>query len=383
MLLSHGAPVSSRLSMGSANKLKLGFFGANLNSGKNATLVPERWSGSWDDNERLARLADDAGFEFLLPLGRWRGWGGITHYQETTFETITWAAALLACTKRITIFGTVHTPLFHPVVAAKMMVTADQAGHGRFGLNLVVGNKDEEFGMFGISLYEHEKRYDHGQEWLTIVRKCWTEPHEFDFAGEYFQLRDVRSKPKPYGETQPILLNAGQSETGQEFALRNCDAFFTAVRGSEFDEKTGIVTPDVGPVKEIVDSLRARAAAYGREIGVYTNVNVICRPTQKEAIDYYRNVLEENADWDAVDAQLQAFGTPRELESPAYQKKRRAAIRQFPLIGSPDRVAELFETLSEIGFDGVGITCVNYIDELPFLCAEVLPRLAKAGLRTG
>jgi len=34
-------------------------------------------------------------------------------------------------------------------------------------------------------------------------------------------------------------------------------------------------------------------------MGVYTNVNVICRPTQKEAIEYYRYVLEENADWEA------------------------------------------------------------------------------------
>lgn len=382
MLLSHGVPVTSRLSMGTKNKLKLGFFGFNLNSGKNATLVPERWSGSWDDNERLARMSDDAGFEFLLPLGRWRGWGGATKYQETTFETITWAAALLACTKRITVFGTVHTPIFNPVVAAKMMVTADQAGHGRFGLNLVVGNKDEEFAMFGVTLAEHGKRYEHGQEWLDVVRMCWTAPSEFDFDGEYFKLKDVRAKPKPYGDSQPIVLNAGQSERGQEFALQNSDAMFTAARGSDFDERTGIITPAVGPVKEIVDSLRARAKAYGRDIGVYTNVNVICRPTQKEAIEYYRYVLEENADWEAVDNQLAQNGVARDIGNPEYEKKRRGAIRQYPLIGSPDRVAEMFVQLHEIGFDGVGITCVNYIDELPFMCAEILPRLQKAGLRT-
>jgi FMNH2-dependent dimethyl sulfone monooxygenase len=381
MLLNHTAAVSSRLSMGSTNKLKLGIFGCNLSSGKNATLVPERWSGSWDDNERLARMADESGFEFFLPLGRWRGWGGITHYQEAGFETLTWASALLACTKRITVFSTVHTPIFHPLVAAKQMVTADHVGHGRFGLNLVMGNKDEEFGMFGVTLLEHEERYVHGQEWLTIVRRLWTEEEDLDFDGQYFQLRSARSKPKPYGGTHPILLNAGQSESGQEFALRNCDAFFTAVRGSEFDEKTGVITPDVEPVAQIINSLRARAAGYGREIGVYTNVNVICRPSQKEAIDYYRYVLDENADWEAVDNQLQAFGEPRDLSSPAYLKKRQGAIRQFPLIGDPDRVADLFVTLSKIGFDGVGITCVNYIDELPFFCAEILPRLEKAGLR--
>jgi alkanesulfonate monooxygenase SsuD/methylene tetrahydromethanopterin reductase-like flavin-dependent oxidoreductase (luciferase family) len=381
MLLDHSTSASSRLSMGSANKLKLGIFGANLNSGKNATLVPERWSGSWDDNVALAQMADEFGLEFFLPLGRWRGWGGATHYQESTFETITWAAALLALTKRITIFGTVHTPIFHPVVAAKQMVTADHAGHGRFGLNLVVGNKDKEFGMFGVDLLEHDERYVHGQEWLDIVRRLWSEDERFDFDGKYFKLEDVFSKPKPWGGTQPLLLNAGLSGIGQDFGVRNCDAFFTAARASEFDEKTGVVTPDVAAVAETVNSLRARATAAGRTMGVYTNVNVICRPTQKEAIDYYRYVLDENADWEAVDAQLQFTGIEKDLNSPAYLAHRQRAIRQFPFIGDPDRVAGLFQTLSEVGFDGIGMTIVNYLDELPFLRQEVLPRLENAGLR--
>jgi dimethylsulfone monooxygenase len=381
MLLEPSVPVSSRLSMGSTNKLKLGIFGCNLNSGKNATLVPERWSGSWDDNVRLVQAADDAGFEFFLPLGRWRGWGGATHYQESSFETLTWAAALLALTKHITIFGTVHTPLFHPVVAAKQMVTADHAGHGRFALNLVVGNKDEEFGMFGHSLLEHDERYSHGQEWLDIVRRLWTDQEKFDFDGTYFQLADVLSKPKPFGGTQPLVLNAGTSPIGQDFGIRNCDAFFTAVRASEFDEESGIVTPDVTGIVQIVDSLRSRAAAAGRTIGIYTNVNVICRQTQKEAIEYYRFVLDENADWAAVDAQLQQQGIERDLDSPAYLAHRQRAIRQFPFIGDPDHVAALFRTLSEVGLDGIGMTMVNYLDELPFLRAEIIPRLEHAGLR--
>ena len=166
--------VSSRLSMGSTNKLKLGIFGSNLNSGKNATLVPERWSGSWEDNLKLAQMSDEFGLEFFLPLGRWRGWGGATHYQESSFETLTWASALLASTKRITIFGTVHTPIFPSVAAAKMMVTADHVLRA-FWAQPVVGNKDEEFGMFGVTLFEHDERYTHGQEWLDIVRRLWTD----------------------------------------------------------------------------------------------------------------------------------------------------------------------------------------------------------------
>lgn len=381
MLLSHDTSVSTRLALGTTNRLKLGIFGSNLSSGKNATLVPERWQATWDNNQRLAEMADEYGMEFFLPIGRWRGFGGITGYQETGFETLTWASGLLVATKRITVFATIHAPLFHPVVAAKMMATADQAGHGRFGLNIVCGHNEDEFAMFGIPCLDNEARYEHGQEWISIVKRLWTDPDDFDFNGSFFQLKAVRSKPKPYGGTMPIILNAARSEIGQAFAVRNADAFFTSVKSSEFDEKTGVVTPAIGAVAENLRSVRAKAAAVGREIGVYTNVNVICRPTQREAIEYYRYVLEQNADWDAVDGQIQAGGTPKDLSSPEYMTRRQSAIRQFPLIGDPDRVAALFITLSEAGFDGIGLTFVNYLDELPYFRSEVMARLERAGVR--
>ena len=382
MLLNHGAGLTNRLSLGSRNKLKLGIFGSNLSSGKNATLVPERWRATWDDNQRLAQMADDRGLEFFLPIGRWRGLGGATDYQDWGFETLTWASALLASTKRIHVFGTVHVLLFHPVVAAKMMITADHVGHGRFGLNLVVGPGKEQLPMFGLTVPDHDERYVLAQEWLDIVRRLWTATDDFDFDGKYFHLKSLHTSPKPFGTTEPLFLNAGASGVGQDFAVRNSDAFFTAVKSSDFDEATGVVTPDLPVIAEIVRSVRDRAAAIGREIGVYTNVNVICRPTQREAIDYYRYVLDENADWAAIDNQIRGQqGIEPDPTSPAYREKRQRAIRQFPLIGDPDRVADLLVTLSEMGFDGIGLTMVNYLDELPYLCDHVLPRLEAAGLR--
>src|SRR5881398_44375 len=60
-----------RAAMGSANRLKLGLFGANCSSGRAVTMVPERWSGRWSDCLALAKMADEAGIEFMLPIGRW------------------------------------------------------------------------------------------------------------------------------------------------------------------------------------------------------------------------------------------------------------------------------------------------------------------------
>ena len=101
-----------RVSMYSANALKLGLFGANCSSGRAPTKVPERWSASWEDCLALAKMADAAGIDFMLPIGRWKGYGGDTDMHGETLETITWATGLLGGTKRITVFGTVHAPLF-------------------------------------------------------------------------------------------------------------------------------------------------------------------------------------------------------------------------------------------------------------------------------
>src|SRR5215510_11448903 len=226
-----------RAAMGSTNRLKLGLFGANCSSGRAVTAVPERWSGSWPDCVRLAQMADRAGIEFMLPIGRWKGYGGDTDYQGATWETVTWASGLLAKTERLVVFGTVHAPLIPPLIAAKEFVTADHIGEGRFGLNLVCGWNEGEFEMFGATLRDHEARYDYAQEWLDVVKLAWSPRADFDFEGRFFRLKGVRVKPQPHGGTRPLIMNAGASATGQAFAIRNCDALFSTIsRGISFEE---------------------------------------------------------------------------------------------------------------------------------------------------
>src|SRR5437762_12396902 len=90
-----------RAAMGSANRLKLGPFGANCSSGRAVTMVPERWSGSWADCLKLAQMADEAGIELTLPSGRRKGSGRDTDPQGGTVETVTRASGPLAETKRL------------------------------------------------------------------------------------------------------------------------------------------------------------------------------------------------------------------------------------------------------------------------------------------
>ena len=363
-----------RMAMHTDNALKIGLFGANCSSGRAVTKVPERWTGNWEDNLALARMADQAGIEFMLPVGRWKGYGGDTDYMGTTLETITWATGLLAHTKRLVVFGTVHAPLFHPVIAAKQMVTADHISGGRFGLNIVVGWNEDEFQMFGVTQREHDARYDYAQDWIDAVKMAWEAEDDVDFDGQFIKLKKLRAKPKPYSGTRPLIMNAGASDVGRSFAIRNCDAFFTnASRTSIEDNATR------------VKAAKDEARTHGRELDVYGVGVVTCRPTQKQAEEYYRYALIENGDWSAVDGILAkkkiSVATVGEEE---FQRQRQGYVNGMGgllMVGDPDQIAQTLANLSKAGLRGIGFSFVNYLKELPYFCDEVLPRLERMGVR--
>ena len=199
-MLAPTASMKARIAMYNDNALKIGLFGANCSSGRSATKVPERWSASWPDCLALARLADEAGFDFMLPIARWKGYGGDTDFHGNTLETITWATGLLAATARMTVFGTVHAPLFHPLIAAKALVTADHVGEGRLGVNLVVGWNEGEFEMFGVEQREHDARYDFAQEWLdAVIRGGGPLTATLNAAGVQFVLDDADGPGRQIG----------------------------------------------------------------------------------------------------------------------------------------------------------------------------------------
>ena len=128
-----------------------------------------------------------------------------------------------------------------------------------------------------------------------------------------------------------------------------------------------------------------QAKQQGRELGVYTVGVITCRPTSKEAQDYYHHCIVEHADWSAVDDILALKSITARNTPPDKFQQIRSGYAQgmggLPIVGDPDHVAGQLIDLSKAGLTGVAVSLVNYIDELPFFCAEVLPRLERAGLR--
>ena len=173
-----------------------------------------------------------------------------------------------------------------------------------------------------------------------------------------------------------MIMNAGASPTGRGFAIRNCDAFFTNAMGLSVEQQG-----------EVVQAAQDEARAVGRELDVYTVGVITCRPTQREADDYYRYSVVENADWASVDRH------PGREESPAGSRCRQQEFEEAAACCRPTAWAACrwsahltaslrnSPSLAGAGLRGIGVSFVNYVDELPYFCAEVLPRLEGLGLR--
>ena len=78
--------------------LKLGTFQSNLDYGCLMADVEGRFQISWPNTIALAKLGDEMEFEALVPVARWRGFGGKLNPQGPGFETYTWAAGVAAST---------------------------------------------------------------------------------------------------------------------------------------------------------------------------------------------------------------------------------------------------------------------------------------------
>ncbi len=356
------------------NRFKLGLFSMNSDGGLTLTRVPERWPARWDEIVDVAQMADRAGIEFILPIARWKGFGGEMNSREWSLETFTFAAGLAGVTKNIGVFSTVHVPMVHPVFAAKALATIDHVSGGRAGLNIVCGWNPEEFAMFGTELREVDDRYGQGQEWFDIMQRIYTSDAPFDYDGKFYKLKAVSGKPAPVQKPRPVTLNAAFSPPGRDFAAKAADFLFTTF-------------VDIEKGREHIDDMKRRAQAHGREVGVFTTCHVVCRPHQSEAEDYYERYAVTMADHASVDhymGQKEKFSGSHDAEAYRLHRKRFAGgAGTYPLVGTPEHIASEMARMHKAGFAGTTVSFVNFRNELPYFIATVLPLLHDAGLREG
>jgi alkanesulfonate monooxygenase SsuD/methylene tetrahydromethanopterin reductase-like flavin-dependent oxidoreductase (luciferase family) len=358
----------------SPHRLKLGIFGVNASGAGAISTVEGRFEPTWPNVLELANMADDAGMEAIVPVGRWRGFGGVTDFNGSCYETFTWAAGVGAATHAASVFATCHMPAFHPIVAAKQATTIDHITNGRFTLNLVCGWFSREMEMFGAPIMEHELRYDYGEEWIAVAKMLWAGEPDFSFNGKFFKINKGFHEPKPIQRPFPPLMQAGGSPRGRDFAAKHADVAFIGLG------------PDLDEAKADIENLRKLAREkYGRELQVWTTSYGVVDDSNEQAEAFLKHYVEDLGDWEAATNMITELGiqteilTPEVLESIKYHFV--AGWAGYPLVGTPETVAERMRLLPEIGVDGTLLVFARYRQDLRRFIDEVMPRLREIGLR--
>ncbi|MYW96176.1 NtaA/DmoA family FMN-dependent monooxygenase [Amycolatopsis rubida] len=224
---------------------------------------------------------------------------------STGYEPFTLMAALAARTERIGLIGTASTTFVHPFNMARSLGSLDWLSGGRIGWNVVTSSAGAEH--FGFELPPKEERYARAQEYLELTTALWDafdddavvndrenavwarsdRIHPVDFKGEYFQVRgQLFMHRTPQG--RPVIVQAGQSAAGMDFAARNAEVIFTA-------------QTDLDRAREFYREIKERAATIGRDpasVRILPGVLPIAEPTAAAAREVERE-LDGYVDWEA------------------------------------------------------------------------------------
>jgi len=354
-----------------ASAFKLAVFSHNMAGGTNLTHADGPPRATWEESVRIARAADRAGLDALIPVARWKGMAPDERLEaHRSFETFTWAAGLSAVTERIAVFATFHVPTVHPVRAAKEAATVDHISNGRFGLNVVAGWNQAEFRMFDITLREHDDRYAVASEWLAFVERAWSGAQPFDWDGEHFRGASIISQPQPVQQPRPVIMGAGASPAGRAWASRHADVSF-------------VILPDPSATRATVEAMKATARDHGRALQVFGAAHVLCRDSEAEARRDHERIVREQGDFEAAAIAIDQLIPGSRSADWRHTMGEQAVFGFFaaPLVGTPEQVVEGMQGLHAAGLDGLALSWVDYEEGIAQYDEQLRPLLEQAGLR--
>lgn len=208
-------------------------------------------------------------------------------------EPLTLLAALSQCTTHIGLGATVSTTYSEPYNVARALASIDHLSGGRAAWNVVTGSSPDAAANFSRDKHPpHAERYAMAAEYLEVVKGLWdswddgaivgdkqrgvfADPaklHILDHKGRFYQVRGPLNITRP-PQGYPVIMQAGASDTGRDFAAATAEVVFTAQQ-------------DVGEALAFANDLRARCVAAGRPtdaIRLLPGVNPVIGRTEQAA----------------------------------------------------------------------------------------------------
>ncbi len=376
-----------------------------------------------------ARIAEAAKFDAVFLADGLVGPDNGQMASSGQLEPLLLLAALAQHTERIGLIGTASTTYSLPYTLARQFATLDHLSKGRAGWNIVTSWLPRAGENYGLQQnVEHAERYRIADEFVAAVDALWrsfpgaavvddAESGQFldigqvrpvNYAGTHIRTRGPLNVPgSPQG--RPVLVQAGQSETGRAFAAQWAEAIFTAHGSKE-------------SAQGFYADIKGQAKALGRraeDIVILPGISAAIGSTEYEA----RQVWEELDSLTSIDVGLgrlsARFGghdfsslpldrrlTRDDFPDPALVEASRSramgyvettlrdglTLRQLlkrlagarghlAIAGTPDQVADTIEDWFRTGAaDGFNVMPPVITQQLELFASEVVPILRKRGL---
>ena len=328
--------------------------------------IEQRTDWGYQYNARLARTAEQNGFDYALSQVRYMASYGAEYQHEST----SFSLALLLATERLKVIAAVHPGLWHPGVLAKLGATADHLSGGRFAVNVVSGWFKGEFTALGEHWLDHDERYRRSEEFIRALRGIWT-TDDFTLAGDFYRIRDFTLKPKPVqvpGRAHPEIFQGGNSTAARAMAGRVSDWYFS--NGKDFDG-----------LSEQVHDVRRSAGEHGRTVKFGLNGFMIVRDTEAEARETLREVVAKSNKL-AVEGFRDAVRTAGQSTSDRkgmWADSSYEDLVQYNdgfrtgLIGTAEQVAERIVQYRRRGADMMLLGFLHFQEEVEQFGSKVLP----------
>ncbi|MFJ9246312.1 NtaA/DmoA family FMN-dependent monooxygenase [Streptomyces sp. NPDC101776] len=260
--------------------------------------------------EHLARTAERGLFDFFfLAEGlRLREHKGRVHDLDVVGrpESLTVLNALAAVTERIGLAATVNATFNEPYELARRLATLDHLSGGRAAWNVVTSSDaftGENFRRGGY--LDRADRYTRAAEFVAVARELWDSwtpdglSRPFAHRGRHFDIAGEFTVPRaPQGH--PVVIQAGDSGEGREFAARSADVIFTR-HGTLEDGRA------------FYADVKGRLAQYGRsadDLKIMPGVTVVLGDTAAEAQERAAEIRRQQVSpQNAILALEQIWGT--------------------------------------------------------------------------